>query len=102
MAPLFIPLKTCYFNAFKSGEKDTEYRVYGKRWNLRTCRLGRAVTLSRGYGKHERLSGVISEFWIDTGPERPPGWVECYGTDPTLLAACIKIELLGTAGESQA
>jgi hypothetical protein len=57
---LFIPLKTEYFNAFKDGSKDTEYRPYGKRWNRETCYVGRKAVLSKGYGKYERLSGVVS------------------------------------------
>lgn len=47
--PLFVPLKTEWFCAFKSGSKTTEYRLYGPRWNERTCVKGRAVTLSHGY-----------------------------------------------------
>ena len=62
MKPLFIPLKTEYFNAFKDGSKRDELRLYGKRWNEKTCSLGREVVLSRGYGKHERLKGNIWKF----------------------------------------
>lgn len=59
--PLFIPLKTEYFNAFKDGTKTYEFRV-GAKWNERNCRVGRAVILSKGYGKNERLNGVITSF----------------------------------------
>jgi len=62
--PLFIPLKGEHFEAFERGEKDTEYRPYGKRWNERTCYLGRPVVLSFGYGKHRRLTGVIRSFTV--------------------------------------
>lgn len=62
MTPLFIPLKAVYFDAFESGEKKHEYRIYGQRWNERACQLGRPVLLSRGYGKHRRLSGMIASF----------------------------------------
>jgi len=48
MKPLFIPLKGEYFDQFQAGTKDTEYRVYGPRWNERTCAVGREVVLSRG------------------------------------------------------
>lgn len=59
--PLFIPLKTEYFNAFKEGTKKYELRV-GAKWGHKHCKVGRAVTLSKGYGKHERLNGVITSF----------------------------------------
>jgi hypothetical protein len=62
MKPLFVPLKTKYFNEFASGEKNEELRAYGHRWNERTCPIGRPVTLSHGYGKKHRLTGVIARF----------------------------------------
>jgi len=31
--PLFIPLKTEYYESFERGAKPSELRVYGKRWN---------------------------------------------------------------------
>ena len=90
--PLFIPLKAELFDAFERGEKTTEYRQRGPRWNADTCSIGRPVILSRGYGKHRRLSGKIVGFHYDLLPGRIPGWRECYGRDPG-DAACIKIEL---------
>ncbi len=60
--PVFIPLKTEYYNKFLSGDKTEELRAYGPRWNEKTCAVGRAVTLSKGYGKHSRMSGVIWRF----------------------------------------
>lgn len=60
--PLFIPLKTEFYEAFVRGEKTSELRLYGPRWNERTCQPGRLVTLSKGYGKHSRRQGVITEF----------------------------------------
>lgn len=59
MKPLFIPLKSEYFYAFKDGSKTKERRLAGKRWNFKTCPVGRDVILSKGYGKKERLSGYI-------------------------------------------
>lgn len=94
MTSLFIPLKRCYFEQFKSGQKDTEFRVHGKRWNMRTCAIGRPVTLSLGYGKHDRLDGVIVDVWLDSGPIRPAGWVDCYGSDPALVPICIKMGII--------
>ena len=60
--PLFIPLKTAYYEAFASGEKRDELRLYGPRWNEQTCAPGRRVVLSKGYGKAHRLSGRIWKF----------------------------------------
>lgn len=60
--PLFIPLAREWFEKFKSGEKRVEYRFHNARWNRRTCRVGRAVTLSLGYSKRERLHGKITDF----------------------------------------
>lgn len=60
--PLFIPLAARWFDEFEQGRKTCELRRYGPRWNERTCPEGRAVILSRGYGKARRLRGVISCF----------------------------------------
>ncbi len=60
--PLFIALKSEYYEQFKCGDKNTEYRLYGPRWNEKTCRVGRDVILSKGYGKKDRITGTISEF----------------------------------------
>jgi len=60
MKPLFVPLKKQWFLAFERGEKTVEYRR-GKRWNERTCAIGRPVVLSLGYSGR-RLIAVISKF----------------------------------------
>lgn len=60
--PLFIPLRKEYFEAFERGDKGSELRIYGPRWNERTCKPGRYVILSCGYGKHRRLLGRITQF----------------------------------------
>jgi len=91
--PLFIPLKAEYFDAFKAGTKDTEYRRRGSSWNAETCAMGRPVILSRGYGKKHRLKGVIVGFCYDTCPSKMPAWVACYGHGAG-DAACIKIKIL--------
>lgn len=90
MKPLFIPLKTAYFNAFEAGTKDTEFRPYGPRWNERTCAIGRPVVLSHGYGKQRRLYGVVAAFERSTEPTKTPEWRECYG-DRGGDAACIRV-----------
>ena len=86
--PLFIPLKTEYYQAFVLGEKDTEYRKYGPGWNERTCWVGRPVVISKGYGKQNRTCGVIRSFAIIDGSSIPGDSVEkCYGTNDIQLAA---------------
>lgn len=92
MKALFIPLRRQFFEAFDRGEKDTEYRKRGPRWNAETCAIGRRVVLSCGYGRSKRLTGTITGFRYDTMPSRLPGWVECYGHNAG-HAACIKIKV---------
>lgn len=106
--PLFIPLKKEFYEQFKAGTKavgfiarpgapikyQTEFRPYGPRWNERTCRLGRDVVLSCGYGKKNRLHGKIVLFQVGTEPTKTEAWQACYG-DKHGLAASIKIEVLG-------
>lgn len=90
--PLFIPLKAQHFDDFAAGTKTTEFRLYGPRWNQQTCRPGRAVVLSRGYGKQRRLLGKIVRFEAGTEPTKTAAWRDCYGAHPG-PAACIEIEL---------
>jgi len=62
MKALFIPLNTKYYNDFTTGEKTEELRIYGPRWNEKTCQIGRDVILSKGYGKISRMKGRIWKF----------------------------------------
>ena len=94
--PLFIPLKTEFFEAFENGTKDTEYRLYGKRWNEHTCRIGRKVTISHGYGKKRRLHGVVAGFEASHAPTWTDAWRKCYGDESKGMAACIRVELMGS------
>jgi hypothetical protein len=72
MKPLFIPLKTEFYEAFKSRTKDTEYR--------------------KGYGKKHRLQGVIVDFYSSVEPTMTADWKRCYPPRiPRQIAACIKI-----------
>ena len=81
--PLFIALKTRFYVEFKSGLKSKEYRLYGPRWNEKTCIVGRAVTLSKGYGKSDRTSGYIISFRRVWARELPlsvqKDVLSCYG-----------------------
>lgn len=90
ICPLFLPLRRQFFEAFKNGSKDTEYRRRGPRWNADSCWVGRRVVIALGYTK-TRLYGKIVGFHYDNLPSKLPGWLECYG--PGGSAACIKIEL---------
>jgi hypothetical protein len=94
-AALFIPLNGEHFDAFERGEKHTEYRIYGSRWNERTCPPGRPVTLSRGYGTRRRLHGKVQRFHIETIGAVPESFRICYpNADPeTARVACIVVEL---------
>lgn len=56
---LFVPLKTEWYRAFESGEKDVELRGYGDRFNMETVRPGRRVELRRGYSTDDSLWGTI-------------------------------------------
>lgn len=89
--PLFLPLKSQYFNAFAEGTKTVEYRLYGPRWNERTCYPGRPVVLSCGYGKSRRLTGRVMGLDLCLSPaDMLPGWVDCYGA-ASGPAICISI-----------
>lgn len=90
---LFIPLKREYFEAFKLGTKTEEYRPEGARWNARTCAVGRPVVLSLGYGKSNRLQGVVTGYRASFEPTTTPAWRDCYGDRPG-IAACIQIQVV--------
>lgn len=90
--PLFIPLKAEHFDAFAAGTKRTEFRPYGPRWNEKTCTPGRALVLSRGYGKKHRLYGVVAAFERSNEPTKTAEWRDCYG-DRGGDAACIGVTL---------
>ncbi|WP_211217706.1 hypothetical protein, partial [Novispirillum itersonii] len=93
--PLFIPLCRQWFDAFQSGLKTEEFRPAGGRWNPKTCRIGRPVTLSLGYGKHRRLAGVITGFREDPAITQTETWRSIYG-DRYASAVAIRIILLPT------
>lgn len=96
MKPLFIPLKTEYFDAFADGSKREELRRYGVRWNERTCAVGRDVVLSKGYGKKHRLAGKVYKFKRQHGTTFGSTYrsaiIDVFGT-LDIEIACIAIEL---------
>jgi len=89
--PLFIPLKTEWFDAFERGTKNIEYRPYGPRWNERTCAIGRPVVLSHGYGKRRRLRGTVAAFNV-VGPDASPAIRKVYPTGDRFAAIGIEVE----------
>jgi hypothetical protein len=77
MKPLFIPLRTRWFNAFRSGEKRVEWRPYGPRWNATTLIEGRPVILSEGYSG-PRIEATIASWRAVPASEAPPEAREIY------------------------
>ena len=90
MGDLFITLKSEHYEAFERGEKKFEYRRYGARQNEKTCRVGRGVTLSKGYGKKNRMRRTVESFqkvhgtWGDKKTQRDI--YECFGTNQLDIA----------------
>lgn len=89
LKPLFVPLKKKYYEAFECGDKGTEYRAYGPRWNERTCYPGRHVVLSCGYGKGRRIKAII-----DYAEIVPPtqDFLEIYGNGKQCFAITLIVE----------
>lgn len=96
MKPLFVPLKTEYYEAFADGSKREELRRYGPRWNEKTCAVGREVVLSKGYGKQYRMTGRISKFKRQHGSTFGSTYkaaiLDVFGT-LDIEIACVAIEL---------
>lgn len=65
--PLFMPLNSAPYEEFVAGTKPYECRIYGTRWNEKNCTVGRKVILSKGYGKKNRLFGIITGFQVFRG-----------------------------------
>lgn len=89
MKPLFVPLKKCWFEAFASGKKRVEYRLYGPRWHEGTCIPGRDVVLSCGYSG-ARLHGTIVGF-KKMNSNRVKAARELYGDNVTLAAISVHL-----------
>lgn len=102
--PLFIPLRSEYYEAFSNGSKTEELRLYGPRWNERACAVGRAVTLSKGYGKKKRMAGRIWKFkrqhGATFGSTYKEAILDCYGTLDVWIA-CISITVVRPDDESK-
>jgi len=92
---LFIPLRREWFEAFRKRYKTFEYRPYGSRWNEKTCRIGRKVTLSLGYGKQNRMHGEVVSFEKSKDVTRTEAWKSCYDGKGHTHAAKIGIRILG-------
>jgi len=94
--PLFVLLKTEYYEAFADGSKCEVLHRYGARWNENTCLLGRHVVLSKGYGKQHRMIGRVSKFKRQYGTTfdsaNKAAILAVFGT-LHIEIACISIEL---------
>jgi len=62
--PLFLPLKTEFFNAFKDGTKTHEYRRHGRQFTKKNWFPGRRVNLRRGYSTNDNLYGTVTSFKV--------------------------------------
>jgi len=97
MKPLFIPLYKEYFLKFKAGEQNCEIRPYDHRgWNVKNVFPSRLMTLSSGYGNHDRITMEIRNTMVtpDLQMEKIPQWhidaVESiYGKQPKWLIAYV-------------
>jgi hypothetical protein len=100
MKPLFVPLKTEYYEAFADGSKREELRRYGPRWNEKTCAVGREVVLSKGYGKQHRMDGRVWKFKRQHGSTFGSTYkaeiLDVFGT-LDIEIACVAIELTPNA-----
>lgn len=76
--PLFIPLRAKWYEAFERGERYTEWRAYGPRWNAHTCRKGRLAVLSYGYGRARRMTMKVVRFERVERGKAPPEAREIY------------------------
>ena len=94
--PIFLPLNKKWYWQFIFGEKSNELRLYGKRWNEKTCAPGRRVTLSCGYNKQHRRMGTIIDFEKRHGStfssQDRAAIMEVYGT-LDIWIACFEISL---------
>lgn len=93
--PLFVPLMKMYFLKFKAGEQDCEIRPNNHRgWNVENVYIGRLMTLSNGYGNHDRITKEILAAVVtsDLNMEGVPQWhidavVGIYGEQDSWLIA---------------
>ncbi len=95
---LFIPLKREHYSNFLAGIKTTEYRLYGPRWNEKTCPPGRPVTLSMGYGKTHRLSATVKSTEVKNRHELDgdvqDAIMNCYPASPSTQIFCIHLDVM--------
>ncbi len=92
-SPLFIPLRREFFEMFREGSKVAELRRHGPRWNETTCWVGRDVLLSCGYGKGNRLTGIIARVAVVAIEQLATGdrqhFLQCYGFAPRVIVITI-------------
>lgn len=92
LKPLFCPVTKFYFNEFFEGRKTVEYRLYGPRWNERTCVPGRKIIISEGYSGR-RITGFIGGYRFST-VGRIDGMPALYPKiNPNKTVICVMLEL---------
>lgn len=89
--PMFLPLRTQWFAAFRDGSKRVEWRAYGPRWNRQTAFRGRAVTLSLGYSG-ARLVGTVLRTRRVRAEDAPAAARAIYPTARYLCAIHFALE----------
>lgn len=85
MTKAFFPLKKQYFNMFLCGDKNTEYRYFGKRWNFETLSVGKIAILANGYN-FPRIEAKIVKLEVIKWIEAPEYVKQALPIDADLLA----------------
>ncbi len=94
--PLFVPLRTKWFAAFRDGSKRIEWRAYGARWNRQVAHRGRRVTLSLGYSG-ARLTGSVVSARRVSATNAPAAAREIYPAAQYFLAIHVVLDSDGIA-----
>lgn len=89
---IFIPLKTEFFNSFKSGTKNAEYRKVSKLYNKDRVIVGKRVKLALGYTSEASkvLWGVVTS--VNQEFRSCESWLKCYKKPGECLVIGIKLD----------
>ena len=91
-------LMASFYEAFERGEKTRELQLYRPRWNEKTCPPGRSFILSKGYGKQNRLQGIITLFYKRDATTYQSSILRLSGTLEKSVAE-IRIRVVRESGE---
>ena len=85
-----------YFEQWIDRKKKYEMRIYGEKWNEKTCRVGKKAIIRCGSKGLSSVSGVISGFSVVEACDLPQSdqdtIKEIWGTID-LTMACIEINI---------